>query len=296
MDLDAVAEELYGLRPEQFIAARSERAAAARSAGERALAEEIDRLRRPSLSAWAGNILVREERDQVQPLIDLGQALRRAHRDLDGEQLRPLVHQQRMLIGALSRQAAQLAADAGHPIGQDAQREVRETLQAVLADPDAARQWASGRLAKPLSPTIGFPATTAKPPRRRTGPPTAATEPPPSRRSETTAAEKRHRQRLDEARHKAEEADRDLRAREAEAEEATRQARGAEERRAALQKRVEALTQELSRTEKELEQARADERTASEQAQETGRQVRHARRRAKTAATSLERLASRDSG
>ncbi|MFE2631832.1 hypothetical protein ACFXDP_28475, partial [Streptomyces sp. NPDC059374] len=59
VDLDAVADELYGLRPEQFTAARNERVAAARSAGNRKLADAIGRLRRPSLSAWASNTLVR---------------------------------------------------------------------------------------------------------------------------------------------------------------------------------------------------------------------------------------------
>ncbi|MGV9626683.1 hypothetical protein ACWDTB_08880, partial [Streptomyces sp. NPDC003487] len=112
MDLDTVADELYGLRPEDFTAARNARAAEARKAGDRALAGEIARLRRPSLSAWAGNLLVRERPDAVAPLLELGEGLRQAHRELDGGRLRELTRRQGSLVSALARQARQLAAEA----------------------------------------------------------------------------------------------------------------------------------------------------------------------------------------
>ncbi|WP_409474345.1 hypothetical protein [Streptomyces sp. HC307] len=112
MDLDAVADELYGLRPEDFVAARDARAAAVRKAGDRALAEKIAGLRRPSLSAWASNLLVREQPGEVEPLLRLGEGLRRAHQELDGAQLRELSRRQRFLISALSRQAGRRAEAA----------------------------------------------------------------------------------------------------------------------------------------------------------------------------------------
>ncbi|GGN80963.1 hypothetical protein GCM10011579_067060 [Streptomyces albiflavescens] len=73
-----------GLPPEDFTAARDARAAAARSAGDRALAEKIHTLRRPSSSAWAANLLVRGRPDEIEPMLQLGKALRQAHHDLDG--------------------------------------------------------------------------------------------------------------------------------------------------------------------------------------------------------------------
>ncbi|MEU6532416.1 hypothetical protein ABZ869_24880 [Streptomyces sp. NPDC046928] len=289
VDLDTVADELYGLRPEQFTAARNERAAAARSAGNRALADEIGRLRRPSLSAWAGNALVRARHDQVAPLIELGEALRQAHRDLDPAQLRDLVHQQRLLIGALTRQAAQLAADAGHPLGQDAQREVQDTLQAVLADPEAARQWASGRLTRPLTPTAAFPATSGEaPPRRAAGPGRAQRTAPAE--AEKSAEDRRRRRRLAEARETAEEADRERAARAAEAEEAARRAEEIKERIAELRDRVETLSNELKDAEAELAQARSDDRTAREETRAAERRVRDADRAAQKAARRVEEL------
>lgn len=159
MDLDAVADELYGLRPEEFVAARDRRARDARKAGDQALAKEIGALRKPSLAAWVSNLLVRRQREEVQPLLGLGEELRRAHRELDGTQLRRLARRQNEVIGALGRQARRLAAQAGHPVSEGVQREVEETLHAALADPEAAREWAAGRLVKPLNSTIGFPAT-----------------------------------------------------------------------------------------------------------------------------------------
>ncbi|CAM5275573.1 hypothetical protein SALBM135S_10142 [Streptomyces alboniger] len=85
MDLETVADELYGLRPEEFTAVRGRRAAAARKAGERSLAERIAALRRPTLAAWSCNLLVRGRPGQVRPLIRLGEALRQAHRGMDGQ-------------------------------------------------------------------------------------------------------------------------------------------------------------------------------------------------------------------
>ncbi|MFG3656517.1 hypothetical protein [Streptomyces sp. NPDC047706] len=286
MDFDAVADELYGLRPEQFTAARDTHAAAARKAGDRALAEKIGKLRRPSLSAWAGNLLVREQPDQVEPLLRLGEGLRQAHHDLDGAQLRELIHRQRVLISTMSRQAGQLAAQAGRPITPDAQREVESTLQAVLADPDAARQWAAGRLVRPLDAAVGFPAVAQDAVRRA---PAVSEAPPPAARRER-AAEASRRERLTKAREEAEAAENDLRAAEEEATQATRDAEDAKKRANRLKERVSELAEELERAEKEHRHAVAAERRARERARFTDRRVTEAARRAKAAAARRQRL------
>ncbi|MBM7169537.1 hypothetical protein JQK87_14160, partial [Streptomyces sp. G44] len=174
MDLETVADELYGLRPDEFTATRDRRAAQARADGDRPLAERIKALRRPSPAAWASNLLVREEPGEVEPLVRLGEGLRQAHRGLDGERLRELSRQRHVLIPALADQAAHLAEEAGPPLGEGARREVEQTLHAVLADEQAARAWASGRLTKALIETTGFDAVAvaadAVPPRRAPAP------------------------------------------------------------------------------------------------------------------------------
>ncbi|MFF7725512.1 hypothetical protein [Streptomyces sp. NPDC008001] len=157
MDFDAVADELYGMRPNEFTAARDRHAAAAREAGDRALAKRIKELRRPTAAAWAGNLLVRRSPEQVDALLRLGESLRRAHRELDGARLRELSRRQYALVTTLAQQARQLAAEAGTRIGDAAQREIEATLHAALADPGAAQTWAAGRLDRALSAPVGFP-------------------------------------------------------------------------------------------------------------------------------------------
>ncbi|KDN77596.1 hypothetical protein DF19_08335 [Streptomyces olindensis] len=285
MDLDAVADELYALRPEDFTAARASAVAAARTAGDRELAERIGALRKPSLAAWASNLLVRSRPGEVEPLLRLGEGLRRAHQDLDGTQLRELSRRQHALIRALSTQARQLAKEAGHPIGESVQREVETTLHAVLADPDAARAWASGRLTKPLSATVGFPAAAEGARPQRPTPPEAPARP-------DRKADEQRRRRLAEARRDAEEAERELRTRKDEAAAAGQAAEEAKRQVERLQRRVDELTGELERTRGEHQQARFAERSARERAREADRRLREADRRATTAAARLERLTS----
>ncbi|MFH8291767.1 hypothetical protein [Streptomyces sp. NPDC018059] len=291
MDLETVTDELYGLRPDQFTAARDQRAAQARESGDRPLAERIKALRRPSLAAWASNLLVREQPDEVEPLVQLGEGLRQAHRGLDGERLRELSRQQHALIHALARQAGQLADEAGHPVGEGARREIEETLHAVLADERAARAWASGRLTKALSATTGFDvvavAADAAAPRRAPAPRAPAKSP----HSERDArARERRRQKLAEARQDAEDAERRLRDREKEAAAADRDAERAAKLTEDLRRRLEELARERESTEERHRHARAEERAARDRARAAEHAVREAAGRAGTAAALVERL------
>jgi hypothetical protein len=287
MDYDSVADELYALRPEEFTAARASAVAAARTAGDRELAQRIGALRKPSLAAWVSNLLVRSSPGEVEPLLRLGEGLRQAHQDLDGAQLRELSRRQHALIRALSLQARQLAKEAGHPIGEGVQREVENTLHAVLADPEAARAWAGGRLTKPLNAAVGFPAVA-----EGARPQLPAPPPAPSRPDKKTSEQRRRR--LERARKEAEAAERELRELRDEAAAAGRAAGEAKQQVDALQRHVEELSGELERIRGEHQQARFAERTARERARTADRRVREADRKAATAAAQLERLTSSD--
>ncbi|QOV40756.1 hypothetical protein IM697_21575 [Streptomyces ferrugineus] len=294
MDFDAVADELYGLPPGDFITTRDERAKAARAAGDRDLAERIHRLRRPSASAWASNLLVREQPDETERLLRLGQALRQAHQDLDGEQLRELSAQQRQVTSALVRHAGQLAARAGQRISESAQREVQETLHAVLADPEAARQWARGRLTKPLSAPVGFPALPQTPRAPKTAP---AARRDAKRAGQVVdlntarARRKEQQERLEQARQQAADAERGLEEREKELAVAREAQRAAEERRQQAEQRLAELSQQMKEAESEQRQARDAARRARDDTRDTDRAAREARRRAKSAATRARQLA-----
>jgi hypothetical protein len=149
--LDEVAGELYALPPDDFRTARDERAAQARAAGDKALAREITALRRPVVSAWLVNMLAREAPGQMGELLSLGESLRDAQQALDGDRLRELSTQRRELVAAMVNEAKRIAARDGRPVSLQVEREVEATLQAALADPEAAAEVSSGRLASPLT-------------------------------------------------------------------------------------------------------------------------------------------------
>ncbi|MFI1452551.1 hypothetical protein [Streptomyces roseus] len=156
VDVDAVADELYGLVPERFTEVRNEQAARARKAGQAGAAKAIAALRRPTRAAYASNLLVRRRPEEVAAFLELGEALRRAQRSLDGGRLKALSHQRHVVVAALARTARQLAEEEGRAVGEDVVHEVEQTLHAALADSEAAAQWSGGRLSTGLEPPVGF--------------------------------------------------------------------------------------------------------------------------------------------
>src|SRR3954469_25943183 len=97
-ELDAIADELYALLPQDFTDARNARAKAVKSAGNRELASAIGALRKPSNGAWVVSQLVRERADLVDQLLDLADALRSAQETLSGPELRALSAQRHRVI------------------------------------------------------------------------------------------------------------------------------------------------------------------------------------------------------
>jgi hypothetical protein len=151
VDLDAVADELYGLVPAEFTAARNARAAAAKKAGDRELAAAIGKLRRPTKSAWLANRLVRDRKDEVVELLALGGVMRDAHEQLAGDDLRDLSRRRRDLVTALAREGAELATRAGETVTSEMARDLEATLEAGVADAAAGEAVRAGRLTDALS-------------------------------------------------------------------------------------------------------------------------------------------------
>jgi hypothetical protein len=153
VDLTDAADELYGLRPDEFVARRNELAAEAKAAGDRDLSARIKKLAKPVAAAWTVNMLVRHEADQVDQVLDLGAALREAQESMAADQLRELGRQRRQLTAAVTRQARHLAAELGQPIGDPVADQVQDTLHAAMVDEDAAQAVHAGLLVKPLTVT-----------------------------------------------------------------------------------------------------------------------------------------------
>lgn len=173
MNLDEVADELYGLPPDRFTATRTEREKQARAGGDRDLAAGIHALAKPTTVAWLANQLARRHADELGPLLDLGAELREATATLQGEQLRTLTRQRHQVVHALVQQAKALAAEVGHRVTEDTARGLEQTFTAALADPAAAEQLARGRLTGALEPGGGFGAAAGTPP-KPAAPPAAA--------------------------------------------------------------------------------------------------------------------------
>ncbi len=146
-----VADELYALSPAEFTAARDERARQVRAAGHRDLAAEIKKLARPTASAWLVNQLARTAADSLSRLFEVGAALQEAQRTLAGDRLRELSAERRQVVADLIPVAAGFAADAGQPASPAVLAEVRATLEAALADPQAGLAVRSGHLTKALA-------------------------------------------------------------------------------------------------------------------------------------------------
>lgn len=147
-----MADELYSLPRQDFTAARNAVAQRAREQGRRELTEQIGALRRPSTAAWLANRLAREHPEQIQALMELGDGLREAQRQLQGEQLRRLSQQRHELVHTTVQQVRALARADGHPVSDAVTRELVNTFTAAVNSSAAAQELARGRLTMALDP------------------------------------------------------------------------------------------------------------------------------------------------
>jgi hypothetical protein len=149
-DVQQVAGELYGLTPADFVGGRNERAQQAKAAGDAESAAAIRALRRPSVSAWLANMLVRENAGEIAELLALGASLRDAQQRLAGDELRRLTRERRALIDSLVARARVLAARHDQRVSEPVSRELEGTLQAALTDELVADMLAAGCLSSAL--------------------------------------------------------------------------------------------------------------------------------------------------
>lgn len=265
-ELDAVAAELYVLPPDQFTKARNARAGMA----DRAIAAHIKALRKPSVAAWAVNLLARE--GQLGEALELSAALREAQEDLDAAEMSRLGRQRRQLVAALAKQAVDLAEDAGVTVSAAAREDVEKTINAAVMDATAAAAVMTARLVKPLeagafddsdlADAVGgsLPGATVLPPR-------------------DDLAQRRARKAAEKA------------AREAErlASEAEREAARIDARRAKAQERADHLAERMDDLRRDLAQLEQEARAQAETLEAIEQDHAEARRRAKAAAKEVER-------
>lgn len=139
------ADRLYALLPEEFTARRDARARELKAAGS-PLAPAVKRLKRPTAAAWALNLLVRRDAEQVEQVLAVAVALREAAATLDGAQLRELTKQRRQLTAAVTTRARGFAAEQGSPLSESVAEQVEAGLTAAMLDEGAAAALRSGLL------------------------------------------------------------------------------------------------------------------------------------------------------
>jgi hypothetical protein len=261
-----VADRLYGLPLEEFVAGRDEAARTLRKEKERDAAKEVAALTKPSAGAWAVNAIAREQPDLRDELLAAGDAVREAQQAaVAGEGARPLreaTARQRAAIDAVLEVAASLQP-GGKALSRAALDRLRQTLQAAAGDDDVRAAIAAGRLVRDAEgggawPFGGDDAPAPAPPRKQRAKPAKRSAP------ADDSAERKARE-----------------AREAERREAA-------ERRKEIEARLGEARAERRARERELSRAERDAERAGKRLEEAQAALDEARRHAEEADAELD--------
>lgn len=273
VELDSAADELYAGSRESFTSRRKELAKAARDQGDQQTAKAIDKLAKPTTSAWLANQLARDGDSDVDQVAEVGDALREAHANLAGDDLRALSQKRNKLVARLVEQAG---AHHGAPLTESVVRELEEILTTAIADPDVARALLTGRLtsAKDLTAATwpgagGDPAPSVARPRRPRAEPTERESADQARKVEAARAD------LEQARAAVKEAEADR----AEEERILDQA----------QRAADEATEQVRKVYEELDAAESREKDARRRVGSASRSVKDAERRAGQAWRQVQR-------
>lgn len=154
-DVEGV-DELYELEPGEFVAARDELARRLREGGDRSAAAAVRKLRRPTVTAWALNQVVRRHRPDVEAMLS-------ASRDAADAQERALAGDGGDLRDALRARSDSLHHVAGlverllDERGSTGERaEVLEALSAAAGDEETGAALLEARLDRPPVGTSGL--------------------------------------------------------------------------------------------------------------------------------------------
>jgi hypothetical protein len=327
-DVEAGIQALFELDPADFVAARDDLAKRLRQAGAKEPATAVKGLRRPTVVAWAVNLLARREGGLVEDLLEAGRALDEAQRQaISGKgaaAMRTAGSRRRTALTAAVKAAARLLeGEGGSP---DAHLPgIRATLEAASADPDGAgANVLSGRLSAEVAGPSGFgtagegegddmamwtlPARPAAPAAPKEKPEEkqerrsrlkiapeperrdkGKAKPAPAAKKADPAAEAR-REELEKARARAEESEAAAAELERAADEAADAADEASDAADAAGKRATELAKELDRAERDARQAERAARVAASDATRAATEARRARTAASRAARVLADL------
>jgi len=143
--VETIVDDLYSLPPADFVSHRAGYVARFKKAGDKAGATRIGALRKPTVVAWLVNTLARRDESALAELFDLGEQLERAQQRGDGPRLRELSTARSTSIRALTDRAVSLGRGLGATVGDNAAREISNTLNAAMADAEIRDRVRTGR-------------------------------------------------------------------------------------------------------------------------------------------------------
>jgi hypothetical protein len=156
--LEDKLDRLYALPLNEFTAARDEIAKRLRAEGERALADEVKQLHKPTVAVWLVNRLAREREVDVRRLLRAGEALAKDQTSAEARS------DERQALARLGGAASELAEEAG--VGAQAAERAVQTLRAGSLTEEGRRLLTQARLTEEIEPP-GFEALAGLPTPKR---------------------------------------------------------------------------------------------------------------------------------
>ncbi len=157
-DVKADVDQLYAVDLSDFTAARNDIVRRLREEGDADRAAEVAALRKPSVPVWVVNQLARNNRRDIDLLLDASHRMRAATAERDSEKAREGLDRARkaeqQAMSALRNAAERVLANRGGASSTMIDR-VLETLQNAARSDDGRELLASGRLTEEIEPA-GF--------------------------------------------------------------------------------------------------------------------------------------------
>lgn len=149
MELPTSAEELFERTPEEFTAARDLLVRQLKQDGDTAAAADVKKLKRPSVAAYALNLIARRHGYLVDRLLEADERLRTA---TSRPAMDAAKDDRRQAIAAIVSQAVALLGEQERPVTAQVRERLTQTLLAIGTDPATRADLQRGILVKEAAP------------------------------------------------------------------------------------------------------------------------------------------------
>jgi hypothetical protein len=154
LDVDELIARLYTAPPEDFVKVRAEGVKRLKAADQDDAAADFGKLAKPSVPAWAINLLVSQRVEALDEVVARGDELRQAH--TGGGDAKDIRAAQRARQEALRAATAVASELTGRRLSEAHRAEIEATLEAASSDAATADEVRRGRLVRPLDAPTGF--------------------------------------------------------------------------------------------------------------------------------------------